>query len=180
MTPITRHLSQVSEAMTLLDHDEVEQVIAALKVIRKARGTVYLFGNGGSHSTASHFANDLLKMAKVKAVCIGDMTPAILAYGNDVNWDNMFRMPLFELLNPNDGVVGISCSGNSENVLSALGHAKVKNNLTIGMTGQSDESKINRLGLEALVHVRADDIRVQEDVHLMVCHAVVRALQEKE
>ncbi len=180
MTPINLHLSQVSEAMTLLDQDEVQHVVNILRVIREARGTVYLFGNGGSHSTTSHFANDLLKMVHVKAVCIGDMTPVTLAYGNDTNWENMFRMPLYELLNPNDGVLGISCSGNSENVLNALAHGKVKNNLTIGLTGQADDSKINKLGLDALVHVRATDIRVQEDIHLMVCHAVVRALQEKE
>lgn len=180
MNPISRHLSQVSEAMTLLDQDEVQHVVSIIYAIRLGRGTLYLFGNGGSHSTASHFANDLMKIAKVRAVCIGDMLPVTLAYGNDMGWENMFRMPLYELLDPHDGVMGISCSGNSENVLSALGHAKVKNNLTIGLTGQSDESKINHLGLDALVHVRATDIRVQEDIHLMVCHAVIRALQEEQ
>lgn len=178
MSTIRKHLSEVSEGMSLIDMEEVGGIVMALEVIRKNGGTVFLFGNGGSHATAGHLANDLMKMAKIKAVCIGDMGSSMTAYGNDNGWVNMFTDPLRKLLGERDGVIGISCSGKSENVLSALGYAIENGNLTIGMTGQSESSEINHIGLNALFHAKYPDIRVQEDLHMMVCHAVVRTLQE--
>lgn len=180
MKTIRHHISDVSEAMTLLDLDEIKQVVNIIRVIKQGGGTMYLFGNGGSHATASHFANDLMKMARVKAVCVGDMSAALLAYGNDEGWENMFVGPLSKMLAPNDGVLGISCGGSSRNVIQGLIWAVAHGNLAVGLTGLGDLTEINQIGLEALVHVRSADIRAQEDVHLMICHAVVRSLQEEE
>lgn len=180
MSIIRKHLSDVSEAMTLLDVDEVRRMVNVLNIVRGSGGTVYLFGNGGSHSTASHFANDLMKMARIRAVCLGDMSASMLAYGNDNGWVNMYSGPLREMFKDGDAVVGISCSGRSANVVRALGYAVSENGLAIGLTGLADDSEINYIGLDALVHARFPDIRVQEDLHLMVCHAVVRSLQDDE
>lgn len=177
MSITRKHFSEVSEVMTLYDNEEIQQAINALQIVKKARGTIYLFGNGGSHATASHFANDLVKMARIRAVCVGDMATAMLAYGNDNGWERMFSDPLGQMLKPGDGVIGISCGGESENVLRALELAVRKNALAIGLTGNSLQSRINGLGLNALVHANYPDIRVQEDFHLMVCHAIVRTLQ---
>jgi len=180
MTQIRKHLSEVSEAMTLLNKEEIDQMVMVLEVIKRNGGTVYLFGNGGSHATASHMANDLVKMAKVKAMCVGDMSSSVFAYGNDNGWRNMFSDLLRGLVHPKDGLIGISCSGMSENVLEALAYGAGEGILAIGMTGPSLSSGINNVGLNALVHVMADDIRVQEDLHLMVAHAVVRQMQQGE
>ncbi len=177
MTQIRKHLSEVSEAMTLLNMDEIDQMVMMLEVVKRNGGTVYLFGNGGSHATASHLANDLVKVAKVKAMCVGDMSSSVFAYGNDNGWRNMFSDLVRGLVRPKDGLVGISCSGNSENVLRTLSYGVDEGILSVGMTGPSLSSEINNIGLNALVHVMADDIRVQEDLHLMVAHAVVRQLQ---
>lgn len=176
---IHKHLSEVSEAMTLLDQAAVIRAVEVLSVVKRTGGRVWLFGNGGSHSTAGHFANDLLKMAHISAVCLGDMSASLLAFGNDNGWGNMYVDPLKEMCKQGDGVVGISCSGNSENVLNAMQWAQDNGVLTIGLTGLSNDSLMDTLKPEALVHVPVPDIRVQEDVHLMVCHAIVRALQEE-
>lgn len=174
-----KHLAQVSEGMALLDLEEIEKVIMTLGIVRKGGGTVYICGNGGSHTTASHFANDLMKMARIKAVCLGDMSATIFAYGNDDGWVDMFKKPLEDMLGIGDAVIGISCSGKSVNILSALGYAIEQGVIAVGFTGISNESEINRLGLTALVHtLGVPDIRVQEDLHVMACHAIVRTLQE--
>lgn len=177
MSTIRKHLSDVSEGMTLLDLDEVRSLVMGFEIVRKAGGVVYLFGNGGSHTTAGHFANDLMKMGRVKAVCVGDMVASMLAYGNDNGWENMYVEPLSKMLGRNDAVVGISCSGGSVNVVKALRHAVREGVLAMGLTGDSLESEINKIGLNCLVHAPYPDIRVQEDLHLMVCHAIVRELQ---
>jgi len=176
---IHKHLSEVSEGMTLLDQAQVIRAVNVLEIVKRTKdSTVYLFGNGGSHSTASHFANDLMKMAGIKAVCLGDMSASMLAYGNDNGWEEMFLGPLKNMMKQGDGVVGISCSGNSENVIRAMQYAQDNGVLTVGLTGLSNDSLMDTLGPDAIVHVPVPDIRVQEDVHLMVCHAIVRALQE--
>ena len=177
MTAISNHFMQVYECMTLLDKEEVERAAAVLDVVRGLGKRVYLFGNGGSHATASHWANDLTKMAKCRAVCLGDMTPTITAYGNDNGWDKMFADPLSKLAEADDAVIGISCSGNSKNVLEALRVAKARGCLTIGVTGNELDSGLHAVGCDVIVHAPYPDIRVQEDVHLIIAHAITRALQ---
>ena len=181
MKKIGIHFAQVEEGLTLMDQDEIAGMVHVLNMVKQNGGTVYVFGNGGSHATAGHFANDLMKMCRIKAVCVGDMASAMMAWGNDTGWENMFYGPINEMVQPNDGVVGISCGGNSENVTRALIAAKDEwGVLCAGMTGISNSSEINMIGLDALIHARVPDIRVQEDLHLMVCHAIVRAIQEAE
>lgn len=180
---IRKHFSEISEGMTYLDVDEIMRAVGVLKMVKENQGTVYLFGNGGSHTTASHFANDLLKMCRIRSVCIGDMAGAMLAHGNDNGWDDMFAGPLFKMMgdNPHDCAIGISCSGNSINVYSALYAALQNGILTIGMTGMKLDSPLGLQKLDATIHTfGVGDIRVQEDLHLMACHAIVRELQESE
>lgn len=175
MSKMDLQLSDVSYALAQMDMAEVEAFERVIATVRLEKGVVYTLGNGGSHSTASHFANDLLKLVNVRAVCLGDMVPSILAMGNDEGWEEMYAELLKRLLRPSDGVVGFSCGGESENVLRALKLAVARKNLAAALTGCSRASRINRLGLDALVHVpEIEDIRVQEDVHLIVCHAVTR------
>lgn len=176
MTVISKHFMQVYECMTLLDKEEVERAVAVLDIVRGLGKRVWLFGNGGSHATASHWANDLTKMAKCRASCVGDATPTMTAYGNDNGWENMFADPLLHLAEADDAVIGISCSGNSENVLVALRAANGRGCLTIGLTGNELDSRIHSVGCDVVVHAPFPDIRVQEDVHLIVAHAISRAL----
>lgn len=175
MSNMDVHLSDVSYVlaqMNMLELDELERMVS---VVRERGGVLYLFGNGGSHATASHFANDLTKMVKVRAVCLGDLVPLMTAVGNDDAWERMYAGMLAGFLRPEDGVIGISCSGESKNVLNGLLLARGRRVLCAALTGSSTESSINRLGLDALVHTpELEDIRVQEDVHLIVCHAVTR------
>lgn len=179
MNSVEKHFRQVNEGMTLLDGGEIEKVILALKMVRSQKGVVYIVGNGGSAATASHFANDLMKIAKVRAVCLNDMVPVVTAYGNDDGWGRMYANPLRKMLNGNDAVFGISCSGKSENVIEALRVGNDMGVITLGLTGMENNTAINVVAQIGLVHARVPDIRVQEDLHMMVCHAMVRAIQEE-
>lgn len=182
MNMFGKHLSDVNEGMSLIDQDEVVKLVELLKVVRNKQGTVYLFGNGGSHATAGHFANDLMKICRIKAVCVGDMASSMMAYGNDTGWENMFFGPLSEMVKWNDALIGISCGGNSANVIRALwGGINAWNVLAGALTGISDDNQISKMGLDAVVHTHGvTDIRVQEDLHMMICHAVIRMLQEAQ
>lgn len=178
MDVMKKHLSQVVEGINLVDGGEYRKVLEALKLVRKKKGVVYTMGNGGSSALASHFSNDLIKMGRVKSVCLNDSVPTMMAYGNDEGWEFMLMKPLSKLMGEDDLVFGISCSGNSENVMNALIWAHGREYLTAGLTGCSEESAIN-YACEALFHARVPDIRVQEDLHTIMCHALARGLQEE-
>lgn len=181
MNVIMKHLRQVEEGMTLLDQEEALEVLRLLRACRTLGGRVYVFGNGGSAATASHFANDLLKMGRVKAECLNDHVPVFTAYGNDNGWDRMYADVLKKVFNAErDVAVGISCSGNSENVVQALGEAWSAGGTVAGLTGMENDSRIGQIGDIRLVHARVPDIRVQEDIHSIVCHALARGMAEGE
>ena len=169
MITVREHLKAVSDTLLKLDEKAIAEAVEILYNCRKRGNTVYTFGNGGSAATASHFANDLLKMCDVKALCISDMTPTTLAYGNDDGWENMFKNPLIRMGIPGDVVVAFSCSGKSINVLRGLEDPEAHQ---IFLTGNGNYNT-NRTD----ICVPHPDIKVQEDVHLAICHAIAGALK---
>lgn len=174
------HFNQVSEAMSLVDETEVRRVIDILEMVRNQHRRVYVMGNGGSHATASHFVNDLNKMCRVRAYTVGSDVPTVYAYGNDNGWGNMFSDAIAGQIEQGDCAVGFSCSGNSDNVVRALETARNRGAWAVGITGLSKSSEMAKMALDAVVYVPVPDIRVQEDLHLMICHAIVREMQNDD
>ena len=172
---IWKHFSSLFEALVDVDKNEVEKAIVLLDNVRGKRGTVWLVGNGGSAATASHFANDLVKMCDIKAIALPIQVPLITAYGNDNGWENMFADPLDEFMGMNDVLVAISCSGNSENVVRAV---EMIFQRVIVLTGDKMmENKLAQMGASAMIRAMHSDITIQEDVHSAVCHAIAKALK---
>jgi D-sedoheptulose 7-phosphate isomerase len=176
MSIIDDHLNEVEWAMEKIDYKEVEKAIRAIKTVKSVGGTIWLAGNGGSAATASHMANDLTKMCGVKAISIPDMTPAVTAYGNDDGWTEMYAKALEAHMQDNDAVVAISCSGNSQNVISFL--VAARRIFRIGLTGPDENNKMTIAQCDALIRAHAQDITVQEDIHSIVCHAIARSLRD--
>ena len=171
---LQKHFETVSGTLLVLNQFEIEKAVRILEEVRKAGGFVWIMGNGGSAATASHFANDLEKMVGVRAISIPDMVSKVLAYGNDNGWERMFSDVVRKNIGVEDAVVVISCSGNSRNVVHvAQDHAY---NRLIVLTGNDEESVLAQMGANAMISAPAEDIKVQEDVHLAVCHAIVAAL----
>ncbi len=102
---------------------EFEEFIAELDRAYRREANIFIFGNGGSAATASHFACDMNKGVghgkdkKFKVMCLNDNLPTLLAYANDVSYEDVFVEQLKNFMGEGDLVVGISGSGNSENVV---------------------------------------------------------------
>ncbi len=141
---------------------------------------IFTMGNGGSGSSASHFASDINKGCcldlekKFKMICLNDNMPTLLALANDISYDSIFIEPLKNFFNPGDLVIGISGSGNSQNVLNALSYAKANDGMTIGLTGFSG----GRLAsLADIAYVAAiDDMQKIEDLHMILIHMIMQAV----
>lgn len=172
-TYITRETWDIQQ----VDINAIYQAVLVLKGVRKMAGRVWLAGNGGSAATASHFVNDLVKICKIDAVSLTDNVATMLAYGNDNGWDNMFA----DAMDPTsyDTLVAISCSGMSKNVIMAAQKMEKVNGHVIVLTGLiTPKNKLALLGCPTIM-VKSKDIKIQEDLHLMICHAIVEALSHE-
>ncbi|HEX6754638.1 MAG TPA: SIS domain-containing protein [Mycobacteriales bacterium] len=159
--------------------DVADRISAALTAGRK----VVFFGNGGSASDASHLAGELLgKFAydrpALAAVCLSDHTAALTAVGNDYDYGEVFARQVRGLGVAGDVAVGLSTSGNSENVVRALEAARALGLVTVALTG-ADGGKAAAVA-DICIRVPTDETpRVQEAcLHLghTICELVERTL----
>ena len=144
---------------------------------------VFVFGNGGSGTTATHITEDLGKSSlrqedlkdetkkRLKILSLTDTLGWILALGNDVGYDQIFVQQLMNYGSPGDLVIAISGSGNSPNVLAAVDWANRHGLKTFGLTGY-DGGKLRRMQHSGM-HVPLHDMGMVESIHLALFHWVL-------
>mgnify|MGYP006094855177 CR=1 len=163
--------------------DLIETIIKKLVFARDNDNMIFVMGNGGSSSTASHFVSDLLKTAiikntkRFKAISLVDNIPVNLAWANDVSFDNIFSEQLHNFLKKDDIVICFSGSGNSQNILNAMEYGKQKEATCIGITGMSG-GKLSKLSHHTLI-VPSNDMLLIESMHLLICHCIIHAIREQ-
>lgn len=173
---INSYFQALQLAIQLISHTSINQAVSILKEARERDAQVFTFGNGGSAATAIHFANDLVKMAGMRAQALTNIS-ILTAYANDKEYNECFEEPLRVLIKEGDVAFGISCSGRSANVVKALVYAKGRGNKTIALTGNNRRSNpIVRIA-DAYVHVPYESVKIQEDLHLAICHCIAGALK---
>jgi D-sedoheptulose 7-phosphate isomerase len=164
----------------------IPAIDSLIKVFLEAydRGrTVFLFGNGGSASLASHMTCDLGKGTapsagrRLRAVALTDNVALITAWANDVRYENVFAEQLENLLQPGDVACAISGSGNSPNVLAALRFARQAGAATTGITGFQG-GKMKAL-CDLCVVVPSENMQIIEDLHLSIAHSVFHVLRHE-
>lgn len=161
---------------------QLRKVADIIRIARDEGNTVFTFGNGGSGSTAVHFASDLMKTAtrpdlkRIRAISLNDNMPLTTAWANDSSYEHVFKEQLENLMKPGDVVIAISGSGNSKNVLLATEFARSNGGITIGLTG-FDGGSLKSLA-SVLVVVPSNDMLRIEDTHLAICHLLVRLLRD--
>ncbi|MDR3348953.1 MAG: SIS domain-containing protein [Acidaminococcales bacterium] len=179
---IKEYLDLERSILSKIDADAIGVVMDALDAARKRDGTVYIFGNGGSASTASHFANDFNKGLSehleqpFRFVCLNDNIATILAIANDISYDAIFEFQLRGKVTEKDLVIGISGSGNSPNVLKAIELAKSANALTVGITGFGG-GKLAELA-DVSLNVPVMSMQITEDVHMIFDHLMMAVFYE--
>lgn len=182
MNDLRTYSKELQEVLAGLDVEKIETVIGILQRARLDGRLVFIIGNGGSASTASHFVCDLTKNTRrdgsplVRAVCLGDNLASLTAYANDEGYERVFSGQLANLVSSDDVLIAISTSGNSKNVLHAVEVAKVHKALTIGFTG-ADGGQLSRM-VDVNLYVPSDRIEYVEDVHLILEHMITARLRE--
>jgi len=174
---ISDYLIKERETMRGLNLDRLVEVFNILDDCLKNERNVYVFGNGGSGSTASHMTNDFNNATFINTDktfnfrCLNDNIPTVLALANDIGYDDVFLYQLVGHLNENDVVIAISGSGNSENIINAVMYAKECNALVIGFTGY-DGGRLKKLA-DYSVDTSIDNMEITEDIHLIIEHLLI-------
>jgi D-sedoheptulose 7-phosphate isomerase len=167
-----------------VDLDRVRQAIGILEEARRANRHIFVCGNGGSASTASHFVTDMVKGAsfqresRFRIMALTDSLATITAYSNDVGYDCIFAEQLKNFAGPGDVFVAISGSGNSPNVIRAMEYANETGCKTIALTGRDG----GRLGPMAQLEIRVRESHMGriEDAHLIACHMMCYYFMEQQ
>ena len=182
MNYIQCYLEDLSQTLNRLPEDRIDQVVQILHEARLNNRQIFIMGNGGSASTASHFVCDLGKNTRIKGMPnfrvmgLTDNMAIFSALANDEGYDNVFSQQLASFVCPGDVVIGISASGNSPNVLNAVQLAKGMGAITIGLTG-FDGGRLSPM-VDFPVHVDSYLIEHVEDIHLMLEHLICKTLRE--
>ena len=178
---ISEYLEMEKKTIESLNREELLSVVNAFLDVYEKEGTIYVFGNGGSASTASHMANDYNKGLnefldkKFRFVCLNDNVATLMSIANDISYEEVFRMQLRGKLEEKDLVVGISGSGNSMNVIIAISYAKEMGVKTVGLCGY-EGGKLKALS-DVVLHVKLNNMQIVEDIHLIFNHLLMYVCQ---
>ena len=178
---ISEYLEMEKKTIESLNREELLSVVNTFLDVYEKEGTIYVFGNGGSASTASHMANDYNKGLnefldkKFRFVCLNDNVATLMSIANDISYEEVFRMQLRGKLEEKDLVGGISGSGNSMNVINAISYAKEMGVKTVGLCGY-EGGKLKALS-DVVLHVKLNNMQIVEDIHLIFNHLLMYVCQ---
>ncbi len=182
MKIISSYLEELRQTLADVPQEPIAEIIDVIHEARMAGRQVFILGNGGSASTASHFVCDLAKNARMqgwphfRVIGLTDNLALITAYANDEGYENIFAKQLANFVQPSDVVIAISTSGNSPNVLRAVTEANKMKATTIGFTGYEGGQLGNMVDINLCVP--SNCIEQIEDIHLVFEHLICTALRE--
>ncbi len=176
--------SDVLRTIQNIDLEKVSQVIEIFKEARAQGRRIFLCGNGGSFSTASHFVTEMVKSAsynrptRFRIMTLGESFPTLTAYSNDHSYECAFAEHLKNFAEPGDIVMALSGSGNSPSVVQALECATEIGCRTVALTGR-DGGKLGRI---AQLHINSAQQTMGkiEDSHMVIMHMICYYFMEEE
>jgi len=180
---IAEYFSEGQKVLTTISPTEVSGLASAIEKVRMSGKAVYIAGNGGSASTASHFAADIgigsLRRANpVRVLSLCDNTSVMTAISNDISYAAVFEQQFRLLAQPGDLLVVISASGNSENLVSVVNAAMEMGVIAYSLTG-FDGGKLKAMTSGTNVHVQTKHgaYGLVEDAHLAICHVITECIR---
>jgi D-sedoheptulose 7-phosphate isomerase len=177
---IKTYIAMEEHVLRNLPVEDINTVMNVLEHARLSGRRIFICGNGGSASTASHYECDFNKGVsydqeiKYDFECLSDNVPMMMAIANDIGYDDIFVTPLKNKLKSGDVVIGISGSGNSENVVRAIGYANEIGADTVAICGYKG-GRIKELA-KYNIHVNIDNMQIVEDMHLVLDHLMMYIL----
>lgn len=175
-----RRFVQVLESF---DKAPLEKISEVLLEVSRCNGTLWVAGNGGSAAISDHTVCDTTKgtfvegQPPIRSVSLASNGPMITALGNDISYDEIFRLQLVYYLQPGDALLVVSSSGNSPNVVNACEYAKERGVPTIAFVGFRG-GKLAEMA-DHVVWIDVDNYGIAEDTHQSLIHVLTQYLKEQ-
>ena len=181
---INKFANEVKSALSNLPTEEIAKAINILQACYERNGRIYIFGNGGSLSLATHWVSDFNKTVfrsnldkiprRFQAVRLPSTESEITAWANDVGFDMIFAGPLENYIQDIDVIIAISSSGDSENIIKAVEVAKKHKVPVIGLSG-IDGGRLNKMS-DAKILIKTDkgEYEIVESVHDVILHTMTK------
>ena len=175
------HTNVLNESKHALLEPFKELVKASVESISNG-GKILFFGNGGSAADSQHLAAELVirykkNRAPISAIALTTDSSAITAGGNDIGFDQIFARQVSALAKPGDIAIGISTSGNSENVIQGLLEAKSCGTIPAGLSGNKG-GRMKTIANPHLIVPSSTTARIQE-MHIILGHLLCDALEQE-
>lgn len=183
MQYVTDYINRLETMLKNLSRSEICIATELIWSAYMSENTIYIIGNGGSASTASHMACDLSKgtahhnKPRLNVVSLADNIATITAIGNDIAYEDIFLEQLRTRFKSGDVLIALSVSGNSPNIIKAVQWAKERGYTTIGMCGR-DGGELYGI-VECGILFPEDNYGPVEDGHLILNHIIVEHLGER-
>ncbi len=174
------YLDKSARLLQALDCAAIDNGVKVVKDAWIQGRQIITLGNGGSSMTALHMITDWNKSIfkssgrPFRGRSLVDNMGLLMAYGNDISFQDIFIEQLKNIMQPGDLVIAISGSGNSENVIRAVNYANENGGVTLGLCGYSG-GKLKDLA-QHTIWVNANDMQLCEDIHAMFGHIVMQKL----
>jgi len=180
---LPKYLDRLNTEVSRLSQPDIQKMADLIYQAWRNDKFVYIIGNGGSGTTASHMAEDLGKSTlrsedlrdeskkRLKVLSLTDNLGWIMAVGNDLAYDQIFVQQLMNYGRPGDVLLAISGSGNSPNILNSVDWANRHGLTTFGLTGYKG-GKLKAMQQHG-IHVDLDDMGMVESIHLCLFHWVL-------
>lgn len=176
MTLVKEYIEGLKNCIDELSAPAIEEIAGIVFSAFKQGRRIFVMGNGGSATTAMHFARDLqigtgsAGRPRLRVTCLSDNVASITSVANDIGYDCIFEEQLIGQLDAGDVVIGISASGNSPNVLRAMEYACRNGALTIGFIGFGG-GKLKGLCKKSII-LSSKDYGQVEDIHMVLSHII--------
>jgi D-sedoheptulose 7-phosphate isomerase len=177
-----RYSKELINLISSIPYSDLKKISTILEIAWHNNKKIFLIGNGGSASTASHIACDLSKSTiksntpRLKVIALTDSISLITAWANDTSYENIFCEQLQNILEKNDIVIAFSGSGNSPNILKAIRIANEMGGITIGLSGYKG-GKLKNIANYNIV-INSNNMQQIEDLHLMVGHLIFSFIRD--
>jgi D-sedoheptulose 7-phosphate isomerase len=178
---VTNYFDELKRCLDDLDQETIEKTIDLLLEAYRKGKKVFIIGNGGSASNASHMACDLSKgtlsrvyddgKKRFKVYSLTDNVAIMTAFANDLSYDAIFVQQLRNLVQSGDIVIALSGSGNSVNIIKAVKYAHKRKAKTIGFLGFKNGGKLGKL-VDVAVIVNSNNYGPCEDIQLVLDHVI--------
>ena len=178
---ISSHEDALNDLRNCISQPFITLLRASIKAVENG-GKIVFFGNGGSAADAQHLATELTvryigDRPPIPAIALSTDTPSLTAVSNDYGFEDVFARQVDALVTEQDVVIGISTSGNSENIVRGLNRAKIKGAVVAGFTG-SGGGRMRGLA-DPLLNVPSEQTARIQEMHILIGHMLCGALEQE-